>query len=547
MSEYEAEATRKPAAQQVDGDHSSSAPPKSSGGAFEDAKKYFPATAQPAAPKPGDAHTPQPLGLEPYMQLHGVVGRSSLDTATKLTNPNEQAVSLRLGVSGPDFYLRSNSGGIESQAGDNVTDVFVGYAPTRPGTTHGRLQIASTFEGETGPAIEQHIEIEGTAASLEHLEPAPADGSPRAIPDLSSEPKATSPREQANHDLDAASGLAETYTTIVGAGDAAASEMLRRIDHTTFAFGQQVERWVDGELAGNKSSERSPAWKALGVALGKGLDAAFEKLEMGSVATMAAGWVAEKAFDGIVELAVADHEATAKKAAGRTADEGGKELVAATNARVHARVGPLVNRLATTRAVARQLAGHGAMLREAAAQKSLASKQQPYEHESTVTLMNDLRDALGRYDDAVRAIAATATQLEPRLVRSFDELRMSYLKMRADKSSDLTYRVDYFGAWDLGSEASHARETVRMFEPVVSGYSHVSEAMRGFIAHRKLSDFAQDADISVQLDCKQGGGIVIEKKVGKEPTFRSLVGSAAIPAALRGPQGVWKFLDENIG
>ena len=40
---------------------------------------------------------------------------------------------------------------------------------------------------------------------------------------------------------------------------------------------------------------------------------------------------------------------------------------------------------------------------------------------------------------------------------------------------------------------------------------------------------------------------MIEKKVGKEPAFRDLVGYAAVQAAIRSPQGVWKFLEENIG
>ena len=111
----------------------------------------------------------------------------------------------------------------------------------------------------------------------------------------------------------------------------------------------------------------------------------------------------------------------------------------------------------------------------------------------------------------------------------------------------MRHHVQYFAAWDLGSEASNGRETLRVFEPVVSGYSGVSEEMRGFIAHRKLSSFAEDADISVQLDCRQGGGVVIEKKVGKEPSFKTLEGNAAIQAAIRSPQAVWKFLEEHIG
>jgi len=41
-------------------------------------------------------------------------------------------------------------------------------------------------------------------------------------------------------------------------------------------------------------------------------------------------------------------------------------------------------------------------------------------------------------------------------------------------------------------------------------YSHISQEMREpFIRGRRLSDFAKDADISVQLDCKQDGGLVM--------------------------------------
>lgn len=544
MSEYEA--TQKPAAQQVDKTQSASAPPKSSGGAFDDAKKYFPTSQQPAAPKPNDS--PQPLGLEKLpMHLNGVVGRSSTYIPTKLTNPNNKPVSLSLHVSESDFEVRSSSGFIEPVLGENVTDVFVRYTPTRPGTARSLLEIKSTFEDESGPATVQHIELDGTATSLEHLAPAPADGSPRAIPKLDSEPKAVSPREQAKHDLDAASGLADTYTAVVGAGDVVASEMLRQIDHTAFAFEQQVGQWAEGELAANKESETSPFWKGFGLVLQKSLDKGVDRLEMGSVATMAVGWVAEKAIDGIVELAATDHEASAKKAAGTAANEGSKELVETTKSQVGRRVARLAIKLGIEREAARHVAGEQAMQRQDAAQESLNNSEGQYEHRTTVALMTDLEKALGRYNDAVRAITATAVQLESKLAKSFDELRMSYLNTRADKSSGLTYRVDFFGAWDLGSEDSRGRETLKVFDPVVSGYSHVSDAMRGFIAHRKLSDFAQDADISVQVDCKQGGGIVIEKKIGKEPTFRNPVGVGAIQAAMRGTEGFWKFLEENIG
>lgn len=512
--------------------------------AFEDAKKYLPTPEKPVAqPK----EKPQPLELGRSMTFNGVVGRPSLYIPTKLTNPNSKAISVHLRSTNPDFHVRSSSEDIEStHDGDNTADAFVSYDPRHAGTSRGVLEIETGFTGEAGPQTHQVLELEGTATALEHLTTAPADGSPRAIPDLDKQPKGMSPRDQATRDLDAASGLADTYRAVVGAGDAATTDMFRKIGDLTTEFGHRVEEWVHGELPKEEEAERSPAWKALGKLVGLGVDKGLELLEVGTIATAVVGFVADQAFDAIVDHGLEDHGAKAKKAHGAAAMENGAEAVAAVSSRVTNRITPLAVRLATTRAVARRLATADAMQREGVAQAKLHTGSS-YEHVTTAVLMNDFRDALDRYNDAVRAIASTFTQLPSSLEKSFDDLRMNYLKMRAHKSSDMTYRIQYFGTWDLGSEASNGRETVRMFDPVISGYSGLSEEMREFVVHRKLSSFADDADISVQLECKQGGGVMIEKKVGKEPTFNELVGNAAIQAAIRSPQAVWKFLEEHVG
>ena len=204
------------------------------------------------------------------------------------------------------------------------------------------------------------------------------------------------------------------------------------------------------------------------------------------------------------------------------------------------------DRLTATRAEVAQLAGIGAMNREEYAQEALA-KNQRYKAESTATHVNQFKDALGRYSDVCRAIAATSIQFQPSLAASYNGLRMNYLKERASKAPDLTYRVDYGVAWDLGSEDSHGREAFRAFEPRISGFDRVSDPMRDFIVHRKLSDYAADANVSVSVSCKQGGYVLIEKKVGREPTFKELAGTAAVRAAMRGPQAFWNLLEEQIG
>jgi hypothetical protein len=479
------------------------------------------------------------------MQFNAVVGRSSLPIATTLTNPNNRPVRFAINKSSTDFHLSSETGHIEPlQAGDNVTDVTVVYVPTRAGTTRDLLHIISTFEEESGePAAEQDLELIGTATALQHLKPAPSDGSPREIPHLTDRDRSVSPQQQAKNDLDVMTGLADTYRTIVDANDAAASEMIRRIHATTFEFGEEIGQWVQAELATNKMSEASTAgklaWKALGAVIGKGI----EGLEMSSVVTAAVGLVAEVAWDRLEELVLSDPRSGDKKAARGAAREMGSELVAATNRRVKLRMDALVTRHIETRTRLAQLAAREVMKREKAAQESLTG--QPYEHASTVDFVTEFGEAMDRYSEAVRAIAATATQLQPSLVVSFNELRMHYVRLRASKSSDLTYGVDYAAAWDLGSEDS--QETLRVFEPRVSGFSNFSEPMREFIVHRKLSDYAADANVSVRVNCKQGGYVIIERTVGKDPTFKEFAGTAAFQAALRGAQGFWNLLEEHIG
>jgi hypothetical protein len=187
------------------------------------------------------------------MQFNGVVGRSSLPVATTLTNPNNRHVAFEVKISGTDFHATSTTGQIEKvQTGDNTADVSVQYVPTKPGTTHGLLHIVSTFDeqsaGQPGPAVEQDLELIGTATELAHPKPAPSDGSPRPIPDLGAEAKSVAPRQQIKDDLDALSGLAETYTTIVGANDIAAAAMIERI----YAAKFQV-RDGDPELGGGRA------------------------------------------------------------------------------------------------------------------------------------------------------------------------------------------------------------------------------------------------------------------------------------------------------
>jgi len=71
--------------------------------------------------------------------------------------------------------------------------------------------------------------------------------------------------------------------------------------------------------------------------------------------------------------------------------------------------------------------------------------------------------------------------------------------------------------------------------------------MREFIAHRKLSDYAADADLAVRVNCKQGGYVIIEKRVGEEPTFKDVQGIGAVRAAMRGARNFWGQLEEQIG
>jgi hypothetical protein len=276
------------------------------------------------------------------------------------------------------------------------------------------------------------------------------------------------------------------------------------------------------------------------------IGAAVEKLEMSSVVSLAVGTVAEMALDRLQEYVGQDPQANSKAAAGAAANEGASALIQTTEEVVKRRMTGLTTRLVKTRVEAGQLAGRMAMEREKVAQDALA-KNRSYEHPSTATLMNQFRDALDRYSDTCRAIAAIATQIQPSLVASFNELRMNYLRARANKSSDLTYRVDYAAAWDLGGEDSHGRESLRVFEPKIAGFDRLSEPMRNFITHRKLSDYATDADVSVRVNCKQGGHVIIEKKVGREPTFYDVDGIAAVRATMRGAQGFWRLLEEQIG
>ena len=515
-------------------------------GAFDDAKKYFP-TPQPEYGPPRPKDKPQPLGLGLPLQFNGVVGRASLDIPTTLTNPNNKPVTLQLHTTGGDFHTSSRTGYIEPVSnGDNVTDVFVQYVPTRPGKTHGLLHILSSYAGEPGTAIDQSMPLNGTATELEHLKPHPTGGAPFAIPDLVAENKAASPRQRAQNDLEALSGLADTYRDIVGAGDIAAGEMLQRINSTTFEFAQEIGQWVQDELEANTISEASTssklAWHALSTIVGKSV----KLLEMGSVATLVVGLVAGKAFDRLSGYALEDHQKGAKQAAGRVASESGSDLIAATTLQLKQRIGPLVMKLSATRATVQELGGRSAMLREGDALASMA-RATPHDHASIVAFVDEFREALGRYSDACRAIAATDAQLRPTMEASFNALRMQYLKMRAHTSSDLTYRVEYGVAWDLGSEDSHGRETFRAFGPKVSGVSEISEQMRAFMAHRKLSDFAEDANVSVSVECKQGGFVIIEKKVGGEPLFTQVSGTGAVRAFMRGPIAFWNSLEEHIG
>jgi len=161
--------------------------------------------------------------------------------------------------------------------------------------------------------------------------------------------------------------------------------------------------------------------------------------------------------------------------------------------------------------------------------------------------VSQFQEALNQYDDVCRAIAATSTQIEPSLGASFNALRMNYLKQRAAKSEDLTYHVDYAVAWDLGTDESQGRETFRVFEPTISGFDRISEPMRQFITRRKLSDYARDANVSVRVNCKQGGYVVMERRVGTEPVFKQVEGIAGVRAAMRGATGFWDLLEEHIG
>lgn len=518
-------------------------------GTFDEAKKLFP-PPRPEHDPPKPKEKPQPLILGRAMQFNGVVGRSSLPIPTTMTNPNHERVRFDVESTAPEFQPTMYGGELDNvQAGDNTATVSVKYAPTKPGTTHGLLHIMSRFVDEAGgersPAIAQDLELVGTATELAHPKAAPSDGSPRAIPDLEQEDKQLAPRQRIENDLDALSGLAETYKTIVGANDEALSKMIRHIYHAKFEFETQIKQWVQAELGANKVEEASAthklAWSAIAKAVGFGI----EKLELGSVVGLVVGHVVDAGFDRLSEYLGEDHQAKSKEAAANSASESGAALEATTDETVRRRLGVLNGRIDRSRAEAGQLAGVSAMIREGQAQQTLAENR-PYESKSTAAHINEFKDALGRYSDACRALAATSTQIEASLKSSFDALRMNYLRERAAKTSDLAYNVEYAVAWDLGTDDSNGRETFRAFEPKISGFDRVSEPMRNFITHRRLSDYAADANVTVRVNCKQGGYVVIEKRPGADPTFKEFQATAAVRATMRGAPGFWSLLEEQI-
>lgn len=280
---------------------------------------------------------------------------------------------------------------------------------------------------------------------------------------------------------------------------------------------------MQAELGANKIEEASATHKLAWAAIAKAVGFGIEKLELGSVVGLVVGHVVDAGFDRLSEYLGSDHQARSKEAAASSANETGAALIANTDETVRRRLSILNERLVQTRAEANQLAGVGAMLRERDAEGAL-TKGQLYKGQSTAQHVSQFKDALDRYSDVCRAIAATSTQMGPSLAASFDALKMNYVKQRATKSGDLTYRVDYAVAWDLGSDDRYARETFRVFEPAISGFDRVSQPMREFITHRKLSDYAADANVSVRVNCKQGGHVVIERRVGEEPTFKDFEG-----------------------
>src|SRR6185312_12266464 len=100
-----------------------------------------------------------------------------------------------------------------------------------------------------------------------------------AIPDLEQEDKQLAPRQRIENDLDALSGLAETYKTVVGSGDEAVSKMIRHIYHAKSEFETQIHQWVHAELGANKVEEASTAHKLAWTAIGKVVGFGIEKLE----------------------------------------------------------------------------------------------------------------------------------------------------------------------------------------------------------------------------------------------------------------------------
>lgn len=526
--------------------------------AFEDSKKYFPAPeVAPAKPK----EKPQPLETGRAMSFNGVVGRTSLYIPTKLTNPNGKAVEVRLETVGSEFELKQPMLTIAAmESGANNGDARIRYRPTTPGTTEGELRIRSTFDGESEPSSDQVLVLRGTATTLEHPTPTPSDGAPRPIPDLESASRPASLHDRLQRDLDASTGLAETYTSIVEAGDAVVAEMSRRINHSIRAFGDRVGRWAEAEIESTKGHNRSWAWSALLTVLGKGFDHAFEKLKYGSVVNMVVGWVVEHGFDLAINAITKDRGELLRRSQALVATDGAEDLVSLENAWVHEHLSLLMLRIEAKREVASQLAGIGAMDRISAAQSAPAGEG--YEPRTTPRTVAHFRDELDGYSDGVRALSALALQLEPSLERSFDSLRMHYLRAHAEKSTSGACRIEYQVSWDLGTEREH--DAMIVHNRLIAGYASPTEDMRTFIATRSLSQLAKVADISVQLDCKQGGGVVLEKRLAEQggdkdaaksgessadanaAAFRFVSGPGAVRAAMYGAEGFWKLLLERL-
>ncbi|MBK9031759.1 MAG: hypothetical protein IPL61_10620 [Myxococcales bacterium] len=395
-----------------------------------------PAAAPTPPPEPAAAppvHVPVPLHVDTHqLQFAAVVGRPVLPQAVTITNPNEDTVRVDVSVEeSGSFSVPRDPLFVRAERKNQPSEVLpVGFEPTRSGHHAGVLVLRY---GDQAPL---RIALGGDAMKIAGTAEEDAARDPLRPPSIEELPEAQEPhtvaqrRHLRDRAADAISTVPMNYQALIPHADEAVARFANTIASAGASLQQRVVTWLSQEgIAALGSIRANPDEEAAKFLLTEVVDAAADRHPV----TMAISKTLQLAYD-VHAAGQLNAEIDGLQARLGTVGALASGHAGAASRALFRQYGSLLTQFASAREALTRSA-------DADVRRDLGAATRPDDYgkrsydEARDNVANYHR-TMNRMAEAVKLLAAAATDVPARLDAGFAQLLDRYLRYRATGIAD---------------------------------------------------------------------------------------------------------------